>query len=110
MLSKLKSEPENGLLPEMLHAANLLCPDVLQLQLNAFDWQKEAVEGIVLLMDVWAEHQVDGPVALVDERKTTPRVLLIRLHATLKYPVFDHEDVCQVRCLLTEAQIGCTVV
>ena len=66
VLSELESNSEHRLLTEMFHAADFLRPNVLQLKLYTLDWKQESVERIVFLMDVRTEHQVDGPVALVN--------------------------------------------
>ena len=77
MLSQLKSEAEYRFLTKMLHASYLLCPHILKFKLNALDRQQEAVERVVFLVDVRAEHQMYWPLAAVCEGQATPRVFLI---------------------------------
>ena len=52
---------------QVLHASNFLRPNILELKLDAFDREEEAIERVVLFMDVRTEHQVDRPVALVNQ-------------------------------------------
>ena len=103
MLTQLQSQSEHWYVVQMLHTANLLRPNVLELKLNAFDWKQEAIERIVLFMDVWAEHQVNWPLAFVNQREATPRILLVRFDTTFEHPVLNHENVREVGRLLAEA-------
>ena len=93
VLPQLHGQPENGHLIKMLHLANLLRPYVLQLQLDPLYRQQETEESVVLFMDVRTEHQVDGPVTLVDKGETAPGILLIGLDTRLKDPVLDEKHV-----------------
>ena len=52
----------------MLHAADFRCPNVLQLKLDTLDRKKEPEEGVVFLSDIWTEHEMDWPLAIVVER------------------------------------------
>ena len=61
-------------------------------------------------MNIRAEHQMDRPLALVDEREAAPWVLLVGLHVRLEDPVLDQQHVCEVCSLLAEAKVCCTVV
>ena len=61
-------------------------------------------------MDVGAEHEVNGPLALVDKREAAPGVLLIGLDAALEDPVLNHQHVGKVSGLLTEAQVCRAIV
>ena len=110
VLPQLQSQPEYGLLIQMLHAAYFRCPDVLQFELDTLDRKQEAEEGVVLLGDVGAEHQVDWPLAVVVERQSTPRVTLVCLDGAFEGPVLDEENIREVLCLLREAQVCGTIV
>lgn len=61
-------------------------------------------------MDIWAEHQVNWPLTFVNQRKATPRVLLVRLDTTFKHPVLNHEYIGEVGRLLAEAQVSRAIV
>ena len=65
MLSQLESKAEYRLLTKMLHASDLLRPYILKFKLDALDWQQEAVERVVFLVNVRAEHQMNRPLATV---------------------------------------------
>lgn len=80
----------------MLHAADFLGPNVLELELHALYGQEESIECVVFLVDVRTEHEMDRPLALVDERKATPGVLLVGLYTALENPVLDQEHIRQV--------------
>ena len=67
MLSKLEGQSEDRLLVQVLHTADFLGPNVLKLKLNSLYRQKEAVKRVVFLVDVRTEHQMDRPLAFVDE-------------------------------------------
>ena len=77
MLSQLECKAENRLLTKVFHASDLLRPNILKFKLDALDRQQEAVERVVFLVNVRAEHQMNRPLAAVDQRQATPRVFLI---------------------------------
>ena len=93
VLSQLQSHSEHRLLTEVFHTADLLGPDVLQLKLYALDRQEEAVQGVVFLMDIGTEHQVNRPRTLVNQGQTTPRIFLISFDTALEHPVLYHQNV-----------------
>ena len=65
MLSQLESQAEYRLLTKMLHASDLLRPNILKFKLDAHNRQQEAVERVVFLVNVRAEHQMNRPLATV---------------------------------------------
>ena len=61
-------------------------------------------------MDVWTEHQVDWPVALVDQGETAPWIPLVGLDTALEHPILNQKHVCQVGCLLAEAEVSSSII
>ena len=61
-------------------------------------------------MDVWTEHQVDRPVALVYQGESAPWIALVGLDTALEHPIFNQKHVCQIGCLLTETEVSSSVI
>ena len=56
MLSQLECKAENRLLTKVFHTSDLLRPNILKFKLDALDRQQEAIERVVFLVNVRAEH------------------------------------------------------
>ena len=65
MLSQLQSQSEHRFLVQMLHTSDFACPDVLQFKLDSFNWKQKSEQSVIFLCDIWAEHKMDGPLAIV---------------------------------------------
>lgn len=69
MHTQLHGLTEDRFIDEVLHAPDLLRPNILKFNLDALKWQQEPVDCIVLLEHVRAEDQVEWPLAGVTERE-----------------------------------------
>ena len=65
MLSQLQSQSEHRFLVQMLHTSDFACPDVLQFKLDSFNWKQKSEQSVIFLCDIWAEHKMDGPLAII---------------------------------------------
>ena len=49
----------------MLHTSQLASPDILQFELNSLDRKQKSEQSVVLLCDIWAKHEMDGPLTVI---------------------------------------------
>ena len=53
---------------------------------------------------------MDWPVALVDQGETAPWIALVGLDTALEHPILNQKHVCQVGCLLAEAEVSSSII
>ena len=94
----------------MFHTSDFLRPNVLELNLDAFDRQQKPVDSVILFEHIRAEDQVQRPLTCVAHGQTRPWVLLIRFDVAMKSPILEKGDISQVYCLLDEAKVSGTII